>query len=78
MLVCPQCRASILAKEQNARAMSFRNAEAKRVDAFNESFRDFWDWRIIDETGRELWASDLAKRYRHDTMPRPSRSSSKY
>ena len=32
------------------------------------------DWQVVDETGRLVWASDLADRYRTETTPRPVRN----
>lgn len=32
--------------------------------------RELWDWKIIDENGREVWAKDLAARYRSELMRR--------
>jgi len=54
------------------------NLEALAVSASmatSTSARDAWDWQIYDEVGRLVWSSDLARRYRRETMPRKAASS---
>ena len=47
-------------------------AEIDFYESGDNKEREQWDTRIIDETGREVWALDLARRYLTETRPRPS------
>lgn len=42
-------------------------------EAWEDANRHTYDYRIIDENGKEVWAADLARRYRAETSPRPIR-----
>ena len=67
LLFCPTCRTELLAKE------AARSRDAGWVlmsEANSGSAREVWDWQVIDERGETVWASDLARRYRNETMPR--------
>lgn len=70
---CPECRRLLLArentgeKERNTAAM----AELDFYLSVENKEREQWDTRIIDETGREVWALELARRYLAETRPRP-------
>lgn len=68
LLFCPSCREEMLAREAQV-----DNEEALVVSAAyasNMTQRSVWDIRIIDENGVEVWALDLAKRYKKQTEPR--------
>lgn len=71
LIFCDRCRQEILARERGSGAASFQNEEALRTAAFYEAQHRIADYRIIDERGDEVWASDLIKRYRAETKPRP-------
>lgn len=70
-IFCPTCRATILAKER-ASGRALHNKEALLSAAYFSSVdpRENYDYRIIDEFGQEVWAWDLANRYRKETQPR--------
>lgn len=79
LLYCPECRQAMLATEAAGSAQTWRNREALATTKFYETLlREQWDWQLLDETNTTVWASDLAKRYRAETLPRPSRSPSKF
>ena len=71
LLVCNRCRRKQLAEE----APMYRriHAEAEAVTS-----RMVWlpphDYRIIDENGREVWASELQKRYHTELLGRAGKS----
>lgn len=68
LLFCPRCREEMLAREpkpDNEEALVVSAAYASSTTARRE-----WDVRIIDENGEEVWALDLAKRYKKQTEPR--------
>lgn len=74
-LRCPRCRSSQLTAENRL------SAEDKKEIALFNQFRDQWenhanDWQLHDpdHPDRLIWASDLAKRYRLQTTPRPVRN----
>lgn len=71
---CPDCRRLLLARE-NSGAKDRSIAAMAEIDFYesgDNKEREQWDTRIIDETGREVWALDLARRYLTETRPRPS------
>lgn len=46
---------------------------AGRVLPESDIGRSEWDWRVIDENGKEVWALDLAQRYRKELIRRKTR-----
>jgi hypothetical protein len=69
---CSRCRTRQLTLEE-------RRNDAPEVEAFNalsDLFQHTDDWQLVDPANpdRLVWASDLAKRYRADTQPRPVRN----
>ena len=70
---CPGCRARVLALDRDRGSEVERAADAEEAAAFValvEQESHYGDWRVIDENGDELWARQLAKRYRKQTKPR--------
>lgn len=70
---CQRCRGGQLTADG-------RRNDGAEIDAFNK-YRDQWDdhfddWQLHDPDRPWLlvWASDLAKRYREQTKPRPVRN----
>lgn len=71
LLFCPRCREEILAQE---RASSLIGDWVSLSEATSSDARDVWDWQLLDEKDQLVWASDLARRYRHETAPRKQAS----
>lgn len=75
LLFCPSCREELLRKEAAVLAQSgygrVQLAEAIATTEYWREWRSPFDYRVIDENGREVWASDLIKRYKRETKPRP-------
>lgn len=70
---CPRCRALQLMLD-GKRGDAKELFKAMRIqEAWEVANRHTYDWRVIDENGKEVWAADLARRYRADTHPRPMR-----
>lgn len=80
LLFCPSCRIQLLAAERSVPSgdctiWEWDNREAIATTAFwAEQLRSPFDYRLLDENGREVWASDLIKRYKRETRPRPART----
>ena len=73
ILYCPSCRLKILNSE--GRSFAYHaNREALASARAYEKLRGHWDELIFDENGRLVWKTDLAKRYRSTTCPRPIRT----
>lgn len=71
---CPKCRVARLAEanESTYNAAALRR-ELGEIEAFKrllEAEEHKTDYRVIDENGVEVWARQLAKRYRKQTKPR--------
>ena len=69
---CSRCRARQLGYDG-------QRGDADEIDLFNslhDQWEHFGDWQLHDpdHPGVLIWASDLAKRYRADTKPRPVRN----
>lgn len=69
---CSRCRTRQLGAENK------RN-DTNEIEAFNaltDLFQHADDWQLVDPAhpDRLIWASDLAKRYRAETRPRPIRN----
>ena len=71
LVFCPRCRQEILNKERSASGLEHFNNEALATAKHYEAFFREGDYRIINENGVEEWASDLIKRYKQQTKPRP-------
>jgi hypothetical protein len=67
---CARCR-------QHQLILDGRRGDKREVDALyallEEEYSHIGDWKLLDENGDETWATDLAKRYRQQTRPRPVR-----
>jgi hypothetical protein len=74
-MYCQQCRKIILAAENAAVSKQNRYEQEllSRTFQFDEGKRENWDVMILDEYGREVWAKDLAKRYRKELNARRNR-----
>lgn len=73
LIFCPICREQILAAERAA-GRTYQEGAFREMEWYasqHNKERNQWDTRIIDETGKEVWALDLAKRYLSETRPRP-------
>lgn len=71
LVFCNRCRHELLNKERGHAAHSNANKEALATTAYYEQSTRVGDYRIINENGVEEWASDLIKRYKRQTKPRP-------
>jgi hypothetical protein len=67
---CVSCRSQILFSE-HAKSIYLSNREALATASFWSATEHDDDWQVIDTNGDTVWAADLAKRYRAETMPRP-------
>jgi len=63
-LFCPGCTSWLLSRQSSSVARS-----ALQDAGLLDSNRHLWDYRIIDERGDEVWAMDLAARYKKETRP---------
>lgn len=70
LIYCNRCRMQLLNAERGHASRSHDNDEAVATTKFYEAAYREGDYRIIDENGVELWASDLIKRYKRQTKPR--------
>lgn len=66
MLYCMNCRVDLLSLEATHKAPY----TAQEIKDWEYKRRDEVDFRIIDENGTEVWASDLAERYRSELRRR--------
>ncbi len=74
-LYCAKCRRVMVAAE-DASIYKERLLEQSKGEIslyMDTKIRDHWDIRIIDEVGREVWARDLADRYRKELNARRKR-----
>lgn len=72
LFFCPQCRAEILRNEQSNghRGKEAAAAEADYFDKLFEEERTMYDYQIIDEIGRTVWAGDWIRKAIAETKPR--------
>lgn len=81
LIFCPRCRNLLLLKEEamarSSGSARIQSAEAMATMEFWREWRSPFDYRVIDENGREVWASDLIKRYKRETKPRAALSGSR-
>ena len=65
---CAECSAIMLARKEPG----YKRLIKKQLllAPIVEQPRHTWDFRIIDENGREVWALDLAERYRRELRKR--------
>lgn len=71
LLLCNRCRRKRLADEQPMYRVIHEEARAV-VPAF--CWRPPTDYRIVDEVGREVWASELQKRYHTELLERAGKA----
>lgn len=70
---CPGCRVKELSLDRDRGSAVWRESEQREAEAFAallEKESHYGDWRVIDENGDEVWARQLAKKYRKQTKPR--------
>lgn len=64
LTLCPRCRRRQLRIERGWNLAEMEREQRELAILMRSQPREEWDVRIIDECGREVWARDLAKRYR--------------
>lgn len=77
LIYCYTCRGQRLGLEQKNLGKPMHDEAVRTTAYYYTSLRALFDWRINDENGVEVWALDLAKRYRGETAPRGLRRSSR-
>lgn len=68
-LFCNRCR-RVMVSAENAAVAKQRRRDQELADSYRDEFVHMYDTLIIDEWGREVWASDLAQRYRKELNAR--------